>query len=143
METKSSEITRTLDWHQAVHTASVERFGEKLFRERITLAMKLIREESTELLAELERIAEFESLDDVPHELRAAALKESIDEFFVVLQAMYVLRVPVEEGYAEVLRSNWSKLNGGVRFRDDGKLLKSDAYLPADIEQVIRKHQEV
>lgn len=138
---EGGEIARTLAWHDAVHTAKEREFGEQSFRGRVHLAQTLIDEESVELMDELRKIKGYDRLEDVPLELRAAAAKEAADVLFVAIQAMHTLGVPFEAVYAEVLASNQSKLEGGVRFRDDGKLLKGPAYRSADVEGVLARHQ--
>lgn len=138
---EGGEIARTLAWHDAVHTAKERAFGPQDFRERVQLAQTLIDEESVELMDELRKIKGYDRLEDVPLELRAAAAKEAADALFVVVQAMYTLGIPFEEVYAEVLRSNRSKLEGGIRFREDGKLLKSDRYIPADVMRVLESNE--
>lgn len=129
-----NEIKNTIDWHAAVYRAKVEQFGEPPLSRRIELAMNLIQEETGELLAELRKV------QDAPErELLAAIGKEASDVLFVVLQAVFALGIPFEAVYQEVLASNWSKLVNGPVFREDGKLLKSEHYRPADIERVLRE----
>lgn len=130
-----SDIRETLRWHEAVHSAKVEKFGEQSFWDRLRLAKGLIREEVRELMDEVEALEEGREDDNKSVTKRAA--KEAADILFVVIQLMHTLGVPFEEVYAEVLRSNWSKLtNGEAQFRDDGKLLKGPNYSPADIDRV-------
>lgn len=136
---EGGEIARTLAWHDAVHTAKERAFGPQDFRERVQLAQTLIDEESAELMDELRKIKGHDRLEDVPLELRAAAAKEAADCLFVVMQAVHTLGIPFEEVYAEVLASNWSKLEGGIRFRGDGKLLKGKNYRPANVEGVLAR----
>lgn len=130
-----SDIRETLRWHEAVHSAKVEKFGEQSFWDRLRLAKDLIREEVRELMDEVEALEEGREDDNKSVTKRAA--KEAADILFVVIQLMHTLGVPFEEVYAEVLRSNWSKLtNEEAQFRDDGKLLKGPNYSPADIDRV-------
>lgn len=135
------EIARTMAWHEAVASAKEREFGPQDFRERVLLARRLVDEESVELMDELRRIAGYSRLEDVPLELRAAAAKEAADILFVAMQAVHTLGIPFAEVYAEVMASNQSKLEGGVRFRDDGKLLKGPTYRPANVEGVLARHE--
>lgn len=51
------------------------------------------------------------------------------------------LRLPLDAIFAEVVRSNRSKLvNGKIQRRQDGKILKGPDYSPPDIAGVLRAH---
>lgn len=67
--------------------------------------------------------------------------KEGIDLLYVVLGMLVTYGVPITECFAEVQRSNMSKLglDGKPIYREDGKVLKGPNYTPADIKSVIDK----
>jgi NTP pyrophosphatase (non-canonical NTP hydrolase) len=135
-DTPTAAISR---WHEAVNRAKAAKFGEQPFPERIALALTLLREEGEELDNELVKISSYPGLAWVPAELVENAAKEAADLFFVALQAMFYLGVDFEAVLAEVTRSNWSKLDGGVAtFRGDGKLTKGPNYSPADLTTIVR-----
>ncbi len=140
----------TMGWHAAVAEAKAERFGElkrtaEEMSERIALSIKLIQEESAELVADLKFIQSTIRLGEPPLadilDAWCNASKEASDVFFVVLQAMHVLGYTPEQFasvYAEVVRSNYSKLDNGVAtFRDDGKLKKGPNYSQADVRRAL------
>jgi len=141
---RNSEVTveiikDTMGWHDAVAQAKTSTFGTQDMAERLRLSIRLIREESRELIEELELIADApECAVDV-----CAAAKEASDLLFVTLQAMHCLGLNYQQFsavFAEVVRSNYSKLDGGVaQFREDGKLLKGPAYRQADVRKALKE----
>lgn len=134
-----SELAAILSWHDRVAEAKRTHFGEQSLRERVQLGISLVEEETDELLSELDEIElRLERGEELPIELLAAAAKEASDVLFVVAQAMHSLGIPFQAVVAEVVRSNDTKLEGGIRFSDAGKLLKSDAYSPADVVSVLK-----
>jgi predicted HAD superfamily Cof-like phosphohydrolase len=137
-------------WHQAV--------GEKPFIERdeaarddlISLRSTLITEEVQEALEALLNYRKTQIMDDyfeanpaatitglhtVEAPYRYAALaKELADVLYVVYGTADLLEIPLEAVFAEVHRSNMSKVvDGEVIRREDGKILKPDTYREADV----------
>jgi predicted HAD superfamily Cof-like phosphohydrolase len=138
-------------WHKAV--------GEKKFVDRddagrddlIALRSTLIAEEAQEVLEALQNYAVTKVMDDhfeahpetalfgpphfveAPHRYEALA-KELADLLYVVYGTADLLEIPLEAVFAEVHRSNMSKVvNGQVIRREDGKILKPDNYREADV----------
>lgn len=111
-------------------------FGEKPFIERdeagrrrlIDLRMDLITEEYEELMEELSLVlsgkGDYQNL-----------AKEMADVMVVVVGTAQLLDIPFTEVFAEVMRSNMSKVgpDGVVVRRPDGKVLKPATYSPADL----------
>lgn len=66
--------------------------------------------------------------------------KELSDLLYVVYGAADAYGIPIDDCFAEVHRSNMSKLDqdGNPIFRNDGKILKSVLYEPADIKKVFK-----
>jgi predicted HAD superfamily Cof-like phosphohydrolase len=66
------------------------------------------------------------------------------DMLYVVYGAAHAWGIPVGEVFAEVHRSNMSKVwaDGTVHRRDDGKVLKPSTYSPANLEPIIRAAME-
>ncbi|MFE2099533.1 hypothetical protein [Streptomyces sp. NPDC059468] len=143
-------------WHQAV--------GEKKFIERdgegrdalIALRYALIVEEAQETLEALLDYAKAKIFDDhaeahpettlfgPPHFIEAprryeALAKELADLLYVVYGTADLLEIPLEAVFAEVHRSNMSKVSpdGKVSRREDGKVLKPDTYREADVHGAI------
>jgi len=112
----------------------------------IMLRWRLISEEYQELSEELfdsitEQNGEFFVTRDVIKEdidLSKVA-KEMADLLYVIYGTYAAIGIDADKVFTEVHRSNMSKLtkDGKVLRRDDGKVLKSDQYFPADIESVI------
>ncbi|RZU36046.1 putative HAD superfamily Cof-like phosphohydrolase [Streptomyces sp. BK022] len=142
-------------WHQAV--------GEKKFIERdaagrdelIALRFALITEEAQEVLEALLNYAKTKIMDDhfeahpeatitglhvveAPRRYEALA-KELADLLYVVYGTADLLEIPLEAVFAEVHRSNMSKVGpaGEVIRREDGKILKPDTYREADVHGAI------
>src|ERR1700737_4460306 len=92
------------------------------------LRMRLILEEAAEL-------KEASEAGDLPH-----AIKELCDLLYVVLGAANAYGIDIEPFFAEVHRSNMTKLwpDGAIHKDTDGKVLKPDTYSPADIAGVLR-----
>jgi predicted HAD superfamily Cof-like phosphohydrolase len=137
-------------WHQAV--------GEKPFIERdeagrdglVALRSTLIEEEVQEALEALLNHRKAQIMDDhfednpglritglhvveAPYWYEALA-KELADILYVVYGTADLLEIPLEAVFAEVHRSNMSKVvNGEVIRREDGKILKPDSYREADV----------
>jgi predicted HAD superfamily Cof-like phosphohydrolase len=138
-------------WHRAV--------GEERFIERdeagrddlIALRSTLIAEETQEALEALLNYRKTQIMDEyfeanpaasvtglhtVEAPYRYAALaKELSDVLYVVYGTADLLEIPLEAVFAEVHRSNMSKVreDGTVLRREDGKILKPDTYREADV----------
>lgn len=87
----------------------------------------LLKEEYTEYME-----AEFEN--DVVDIADALA-----DMVYVICGTALSYGIPLDEVFAEVHRSNMTKVeaDGKVRRRDDGKILKPESYEPPDIKSII------
>jgi len=96
--------------------------------ERRNLRVELIREEWQEF-------AEASRACDVPGAADALA-----DLLYVVYGAALEWGIPLDDVFAEVHRSNMSKVwpDGTVHYREDGKVLKPPAYSPADVAKVLK-----
>lgn len=87
-------------------------------------------------------------------ELRQAyALNDEIEQFDAVLDLIVVLigfglsqGWPMPEGWAEVMRSNFAKVDpvtGKVRKREDGKILKPEGWTPPDLKRVLSRSNQL
>jgi len=101
----------------------------KLSKNILELRKKLMREE----LAEVEEAMDEENMENIA--------KELADLLYVVFGTadVYGLGEKMEEIFKEVHRSNMSKLdkNGKVVRREDGKVLKSELYSPANLSEIV------
>jgi predicted HAD superfamily Cof-like phosphohydrolase len=83
--------------------------------------------------------------------LDAQDVSNAVEEFDAVLDQIVVLigyglsrGWPMNEGWAEVMRSNMAKIDpysGTVRRREDGKILKPDGWTPPDLASLITPAQ--
>jgi len=96
-------------------------------REVQALRMRLIEEETDEF----RQASDSGNLTD--------AIKELCDLLYVVLGAANAYGVDIEPFFAEVHRSNMTKLwqDGKVRKNELGKVIKPPTYSPADIQRVL------
>jgi hypothetical protein len=72
-------------------------------------------------------------------EITAKIVDGAIDTIFVSLGLLNALGIDVEATWAEVVRSNQSKLGPNPTFREDGKLLKDANFSEPDFGRVIRE----
>lgn len=90
------------------------------------LRRTLLQEEMQEYLAA-------ETTDDI-----AEIAKELADVIYIALGTAVSYGIPMDYVFAEVQRSNMSKLVDGKPLRrEDGKILKGPNYSPADVESVL------
>lgn len=66
------------------------------------------------------------------------AIADAICDLHYVLSGTSVsFGIPEDQCFAEVQRSNMSKIEGGVIRRDDGKILKGENFSEPDLESII------
>lgn len=108
------------------------------------MRMRLIREEYAEVKHELERLLHVRTIEQRDEVFRSL-LKELADLRYVVEGAAVTFGLPLDEAYAEVHRSNMSKLgnDGKPIYREDGKVLKGPNYVEADMTKFIPIPEEV
>ncbi|MAJ57793.1 MAG: phosphoribosyl-ATP diphosphatase [Candidatus Pelagibacter sp.] len=95
-------------------------------RETLDLRLELIQEEVAELIAGVAK-KDFENV-----------AKELVDILYVVYGMGHSLGINLDQCFAEVHRSNMSKLEDGrVLYRPDGKVMKGKYYSPAVLEGII------
>jgi predicted HAD superfamily Cof-like phosphohydrolase len=105
----------------------------RLFKKERYLRDSLIAEEWEELWKEMDK-----------NNLTQIA-KELADLLYVVYGTAAAYGLPIDDIFAEVHRSNMSKLDsdGNVIRRADGKVLKGKNYTPADVEGVLLAHANI
>ncbi len=118
----------------------MEAFGQPLDKgpsiEVLRLANKLIREEMEEVQAEFDAmLATLTDGDEINLYRHGALLKELCDLVYVTCWAAASQGYDFDGAFAEVQRSNMSKLgpDGKPIYREDGKVLKGDNYSPAEV----------
>lgn len=100
------------------------------------LYLGLIEEEDNELISALERPLEDED-DDAEKVARLAEIIDAlVDSMWVRIGALHSLGPVAEAAWAEVTRSNLSKVDpdsGMLLKREDGKVLKPAGYSPPNL----------
>jgi predicted HAD superfamily Cof-like phosphohydrolase len=81
----------------------------------------------------------------------AEVAADEVEEFDAVLDLIVVLMGygfsrgwPMNDGWAEVMRSNMAKIDprtGAVRRREDGKILKPEGWTPPDLASILNPAQ--
>ncbi len=103
--------------------------------------------ESNEVQAKLYFNLLYEELDEL---MEARVDRNEVEAFDAVLDCIVVLiglglsfGWPMEEGWKEVVRSNFDKIDsatGKVTRRDDGKILKPAGWTPPNLELILDEH---
>jgi predicted HAD superfamily Cof-like phosphohydrolase len=124
-----SYFDQVVDFHKAFGLQVSEAWTPPE-KELFELRANLVAEELNELSEELTKLLRG---DGDP----AAIAKEMADLVYVILGFAAVMGIPFDKVFEEVHRSNMSKLgkDGKPIYREDGKVLKSDLYVPANIQQ--------
>lgn len=105
---------------------------DDLYRLRATL----IREETNEYLEAAEGYNATERKVQVP--IKSDVAKELADLLYVVYGTADAFGIDIDRVFAEVHRSNMSKLVDGKPLkREDGKVLKGPNYTPPNLEFVV------
>ena len=95
----------------------------------LPLIFRCIEEEYAEFV---EAVKEHVSFGTV--ETRANLCKEWADLQYVVSQAAVFFDIPADPAFNRVHASNMTKVvDGVIRFREDGKVLKPDSYVAPDM----------
>lgn len=102
----------------------------------LKLRRNLIKEESEEVSVEFSNL-----LIDVACPDYEKLLKELVDLLYVVYGTAVSLNLDIDAAFNEVHRSNMSKLDddGNPIFREDGKVLKSKNYVPANLKKITKE----
>ncbi len=124
-----------LEFHKAYGAA----INEPITPELISLRYRLIMEEANEVAQELIPVLsekETEWVEQLPVDKKKLT-KELADLMYVTIGTAVTFGLPLEEVFAEVHKSNMSKLgpDGKPIYREDGKVLKGPNYKEPDLEQ--------
>jgi len=98
--------------------------------EQFKLYLKLINEESQELI------------DAVTNNNGVETLDALVDILVVTIGAIHSLGGDAEGAWKEVMKTNFAKIDhdtGKVRKREDGKVLKPQGWKPPDLEPYLTK----
>ena len=97
--------------------------------DQFKLYLKLINEESNELITAVEQNDRVETLDAL------------LDLIVVTIGAIHSLGVDGEGGWKEVMGTNFAKIDketGKVRKREDGKVLKPAGWVAPDLKPFVK-----
>ena len=104
-------------------------------REVLDLRYKLIREETEELLKEINKFRARSS-----EASKEALLKELCDLQYVLSGTAVQLGLPLQQGFLRVHESNMSKyVDGYALRREDGKVLKGPNYSPPVLSNLFKE----
>lgn len=121
-----SMFKNVVEFHEAFNLPvnTKTKFPDKQQRE---LRVKLLAEEVEEYIFG-------EEINDIEN-----VAKELADIIYIVCGTAAVYGIPLDDVFKEVHRSNMSKLdsNGNPIFREDGKVLKSENYTPANLKDIL------
>ncbi|MFC4639869.1 hypothetical protein [Deinococcus hohokamensis] len=127
-------------FHDALGMKQPERPGVPS-RATLTLRRTLIEEESHEVLEAFAALARQLDAGQAPGLAELAALAHELaDLLYVTYGAFDALGIDADAVFAEIHRANLAKA-GGPR-RGDGKLLKPEGWLPADVRAVLERRGE-
>lgn len=104
----------------------------------VRFRMRLLSEEYNEVMEELARLTVPSSAEETLQKFRRL-LKELADLRYVLEGAAVTFGLPIDPAFAEVHRSNMSKLDDdGKPIKDPGgKVLKGPNYSPADLSSLL------
>ncbi len=107
----------------------------------LALNMKLIREEAYELDDEL-AYAFMQMADGKRPDNLDKIYKETADLLYVVFHFTNAFGIPIQKVFAEVHRSNLSKLgpDGKPIRNNDGKVMKGPNYRPPNMQKFVEQH---
>lgn len=109
---------------------SCDQTVDKFNQDQFNLYLKLIEEEVGELKVAIDNNNNLEVLDAL------------LDIMVVTVGAIHSAGFNGEEGWKEVMRSNFAKIDsetGKVRKREDGKVLKPIGWLPPNLKNYLTK----
>lgn len=112
---------------------SMDNMSPAFIYDALDLRCRLLREEHDEV--HLASTGLFAACTD--DEQRAAMVKVAdglADLIYVCIGTALTLGIPLDRVWKEVHRSNMAKVQGGVRRREDGKILKPEGWTPPDVE---------
>lgn len=107
-------------------------------QKEVDLRMDLINEEFNELAGEVyDQSLESMGMDVEPFMDYLKTAKELADILYVVYGTAVSFGIDIDKVFAEVHKSNMSKLEDGKPvLREDGKVLKGKNYAPPNLEQL-------
>jgi len=122
------------------HKAFGHPIGKRNDVDLLVLRNTLIFEEYEELKEELAAaIADLNQKGEISNKTKERILKEMADLQYVLSGLAVVLDLPLSTAFVRVHDSNMSKLglDGKPLLREDGKILKSELYIPPDLEDLV------
>jgi len=124
------------------HKAFGHPVNKRMTEDDLLLRHKLLTEEWTELKEEFAAaLTDIAMTGDVKKKTKERMLKEMADLQYVLSGMAVTFGLPLQVAFVRVHKSNMSKLDDDGRpiYREDGKVLKSKNYKPADMEDLIEE----
>jgi predicted HAD superfamily Cof-like phosphohydrolase len=117
--------------------------------EWLTAAGLAVRERPTVAVGAREREMACALIEEEAAEFRMAAESDDLieiadavaDLLWVVIEAGLTYGIPIEEVFAEVRRSNWTKLQGPEpTLNEAGKIVAGPGFSPPNIGPILKRH---
>ena len=111
--------------------------GASVTKDEFTLAEDLIEEEVREMTAGFNKFQHSQSLENL-----AELVDGAIDSIYVILWMLLKFNIPVDACFAEVHRSNLSKLHADGSYTKglNGKVKKPITWTPPDLHKILADH---
>ena len=124
------------------HKAFGHAVNKRITEDDLLLRHKLLAEEWEELKEEFAAaLTDLTLHGEVRKKTKERMLKEMADVQYVLSGMAVAFGLPLQVAFTRVHKSNMSKLDddGKPIYREDGKVLKSKNYKPADMEDLIEE----
>ena len=118
-------MSKIREWNELAGVECFDSINMENYHKRKALRQTLILEECVEFV-------------DAQREDDMIGIADSLaDLIYVICGAALAYGIPLTEVFDEVQRSNMSKFKGGIKRRDDGKILKGDYFEEPDIKSIL------
>jgi predicted HAD superfamily Cof-like phosphohydrolase len=135
------KIQNREDLVEQFHSKFKHPINEQWTSTLLELRLKLIREESGEVMEEFVNIIlDLERGKSISLQAKERVLKEMCDLQYVLSGTAVALGLDIQTAFNRVHESNMSKLgiDGKPVYRDDGKVIKSVNYKPPELEDLVK-----
>lgn len=133
-------MTYYTDYNQFADACDIPKghIDQRPNQEAIRLALTLVDEEwNKETLPEL-----YKYLREPSRENLVEVADGIVDTIYVLCQLARSVGIDLDRHWDEVQRANMRKVEGGVRKREDGKVLKPEGWQPPNHLEILFKHSD-